>query len=315
MTMRIKDIGEFGLIDEIRKLILSGDGVVVGIGDDAAVLTSAREGMYDLLTTDMLVEGTHFDLSQATPYQLGWKALGCALSDIAAMAGVPRVAVVSLGIQGEASVDFCRELYSGMNEVGGRFGCGIVGGDTVGSSRGLVISVAVLGEVEIASLTLRSGAEPGDGLWVTGTLGGSLGGKHLSFMPRLEEAKFIVNRLRVKAMIDLSDGLAGDLHRLAEASNVGFRVKSELIPLDRETIGDVDERTALHKALYDGEDFELLFAAGSSGNAAEFREEFCSRFDCGIPLIGEAVSGSRGVSIVKGETEEPLREAGFSHFD
>jgi thiamine-monophosphate kinase len=196
LTMRIKEIGEFGLIDEIRKLILSGDGVVVGIGDDAAVLTSAREGMYDLLTTDMLVEGTHFDLSQATPYQLGWKALGCALSDIAAMAGVPRVAVASLGIRGETSVDFCRELYSGMNDVGGRFGCGIVGGDTVGSSRGLVISVAVLGEVEIASLTLRSGAEPGDELWVTGTLGGSLDGKHQSFMPRLKEAKFIVNRLR-----------------------------------------------------------------------------------------------------------------------
>lgn len=313
--MKIKDIGEFALIDSIKKLVPTGKDTVVGIGDDASVLKSSKSGMYNLFTTDILVEGRHFDLSRATPYQLGWKALGCSLSDIAAMGGIPRAAVVSIGVSGETDVDFCREIYRGMSELARRLKCGIVGGDTVGSEGGLVVSVAVLGEVEQKRLVLRSGAEPGDDVWVTGILGGSLNGKHLNFMPRVEEARFIVEHLPVKAMIDLSDGLANDLHRLASASRVGFRIDSARIPLDREAIGEMDEEKSVNRALYDGEDFELLLVLRQSRSVDESIKKFSSRFDCGISMIGKVVEESRGVTIAKGEKEKLLEEGGFLHFD
>lgn len=303
------------MIEELRKLSFTGSETVVGIGDDTAVLTSPEKGMLTLFTTDMLIEGRHFDLSTATPYQVGWKALGCSLSDIAAMGGLPRAAVVSLGAPGELGVDFCKELYRGINDLAGRFRCGVVGGDTVGSGRGLVISVAVIGEVEKERLALRSGAGPGDNVWVTGRLGGSLKGKHLSFVPRVEEARFIVGKFPVKAMIDLSDGLVNDLHRIAGASRVGIRIDGDRVPIDREAIGGIDEKTALYKALYDGEDFELLLMIESSCAGDEIERAFSVRFGCGITLIGEVVSDEPGVTIVAGGGEEPLREGGFSHFD
>ena len=148
MERTLGDIGEFALIRELRGRLSAGPGTLVGIGDDAAVLEPPAPGRVLLFTTDMLVEGTHFDLAAASPYRIGWKALACSLSDIAAMGGVPRAAVVSLGAPGGLGVDFCRELYRGMDEAARRFDCGIAGGDTVGSKRGLAVSVAMLGEVE-----------------------------------------------------------------------------------------------------------------------------------------------------------------------
>ncbi|MCX6354654.1 MAG: thiamine-phosphate kinase [Candidatus Aureabacteria bacterium] len=311
---KISDIGEFRLIEEFKKLVKAGQRTLVGIGDDAAVIENPRGGMLTLFTTDMLVEGTHFELGRATPYQIGWKSLGCSLSDIAAMGGLPSAAVVSIGAPGELEVEFLRELYRGIHELAERFGCGIVGGDTVRSSNGLVISVAVLGEVEKEKLTLRSGARPGDGVWVTGSLGGSIQGKHLSFTPRVAEARFLVENYPVKAMMDLSDGLGSDLFRMAESSNVAFHIEEELLPIDLMAVGEVDRETALTRALYDGEDFELLVVLPPSLREDEVVEKFSSRFNCGLAIIGTVVDRARGISLVRKGVETRIREGGFSHF-
>ncbi len=319
--MYLKEIGEFALIEELKKHAATGATTVVGIGDDAAVLTSPREGMLTLLTTDMLVEGVHFDLSHSNPYQVGWKAIGCSLSDIAAMGGLPRAAVVSLGAQGEISVEFCMELYRGINDLAKRFGCGVVGGDTVRHGSGVVISVSVMGEVERERVALRSGAKPGDEVWVTGRLGGSIKGRHLGFIPRIEEARFLVGNFPVGAMMDLSDGLGSDLFRMAEASGVGFHIESERIPLSPDARpqgapwgGGADGASALRAALYDVEDFELLFALHPHGEK-DLAGAFSSRFDCGVRRIGTVVEPEHGVTITGPEGEKPLEEGGFSHFE
>jgi len=312
---KISDIGEVGLIGEIGKIIKSGGRTIVGIGDDAAVIEGPAEGMLTLITTDMLIEGVHFETSSATPYQIGWKALGCSLSDIAAMGGLPVSAVVSIGVSGETDIDFVRDIYRGISDLAGRFDCGIVGGDTVRSNKGLAISVAVVGEVEKERLARRSGAEPGDLVCVTGRLGGSSGGKHLRFTPRINEARYIVEKLPAKAMMDLSDGLGSDLFRMAEASGVGFRIDAASIPRNEEMMQGVDNSRALMKALYDGEDFELLVALSPSSRETEDFKEFSSHCDCALTIIGRAVEKEAGIIIIKDGTESPLAEGGYSHFE
>jgi thiamine-monophosphate kinase len=314
MGRTLRDIGEFALIEELKGRAFAGRGTIVGIGDDAAVLEPSGAGRLLLFTTDMLVEGTHFDLATATPYRIGWKALACSLSDIAAMGGLPRAAVVSLGAPGDLGVDFCRELYRGMDDLARRFDCGIAGGDTVGSRAGLIVSVAMLGEVERERLALRSGARPGDGLWVTGRLGGSLSGRHLAFVPRILEARFLVEHVPVKAMMDLSDGLGSDLFRMAAASGAGFRICGERIPVDREAVGSADAEAALGKALYDGEDFELLAAIDPSFDDGILRRDFSARFDCGITRIGTVMGKAHGVTVSMPGGEKQLREGGFEQF-
>lgn len=320
--MDLKDIGEFGLIEALKKYAVTGAETVIGIGDDAAVLTSPREGMLTLLTTDMLVEGVHFDLSKANPYQVGWKAIGCSLSDIAAMGGLPRAAVVSLGARGDVGVEFCMELYRGINDLAKRFGCGVAGGDTVRNVGGVVISASVMGEVERERVALRSGARPGDEVWVTGRLGGSIKGRHLSFVPRVAEARFLVEHFPVGAMMDLSDGLGSDLFRMAEASGAGFHIESERIPLSPDArpngahLGEgADEASAIQAALYDGEDFELLFTLRPSRDEKDFAGAFSSRFDCGVSRIGTVVEPEYGITLTGPEGEKSLEEGGFSHFE
>ncbi|MCX6357160.1 MAG: thiamine-phosphate kinase [Candidatus Aureabacteria bacterium] len=316
MTERetLRGVGEFGLIEELKKIANTGVRTLVGIGDDAAVIESPREDRLLLFTTDMLVEGTHFDLARATPYQVGWKAIGCSLSDIAAMGGTPVAAVVSLGAPAGCAVAFCRELYRGINDLARRFGCDIAGGDTVGTPGGLILSVAMLGEVERAHLVRRSGARPGDGAWVTGSLGGALAGTHLSFIPRIEEARFLVAHAPVTAMMDLSDGLGSDLYRMAGASGVGFRIEAGMIPIDRAAVGRVGPRDALRHALYDGEDFELLFTASPSCDERSLAAEFSKSFTCGITRIGTVIERGGGIVLAGDGGETPLDEGGFSHY-
>jgi thiamine-monophosphate kinase len=313
--MKLKDIGEFGLIEKLKKHAATGTETIIGIGDDTAVLASPHKGMLILLTTDMLVEGVHFDLSKANPHRIGWKALGCSLSDIAAMGGLPRAAVVSLGASADVSVECCMEIYRGINDLARRFNCGVVGGDTVRHNGGIVISVSVMGEVERERVALRSGARPGDTVWVTGRLGGSIKERHLSFIPRIEEARFLTEHFSIRAMMDLSDGLGSDLYRIAEASRVGFRIERERLPVNADASGDLEEEAAIHAALYDGEDFELLFTLPTSDNEKDFASAFSSRFDCGVSRIGTVMEPEHGVTLIGPEGERPLREGGFSHFE
>ncbi len=242
---------------------------------------------------------------RVTPAQwIGWKALAANISDIAAMGGEPLCAVVSLGLPPTTPIAFVDALYDGLARCARRYGVAIVGGDTVRAAR-VTIDVAILGAVDRRHLALRSGARVGDALFVTGRLGGSLAsGRHARFTPRVREARQLVRRIRVHAMMDLSDGLASDLWQMSRASRVVLRVEAARIPVSRAG------RTVAH-ALNDGEDFELLFAVGPRDVPRVPRRIGA----CPVTRIGSAVG--RGV---RAELLQPdgrisvLVPAGFRHF-
>ena len=280
----IRDIGEFGLIAQIRRQLRSRH-----IGDDCAVLPGTTAGRRLLYTCDPVVEGVHF-LPTTPARQVGWKAMARNLSDIAAMSGQPRWAVVSLGLRADTSARYVRELYTGMTAVARRFGCEIVGGDTTHVRREQFVVVTLIGEVERNRLVLRSGAKPGDTVFVTGKLGGSRAGKHLRFIPRIREARWLTQHFRIHAMMDISDGLASDLQRLVESSHVGFDICSRQVP-----------RTgSLRAALTDGEDFELLFTV-SLRTAGKLRKKFYE--------IGRVIA--KPVVLLDGQQ---LTKKGYDHF-
>ncbi len=304
-------LNEETLIARFRRALNGGrgPGVRVGIGDDTAVLEAAprRGGRERLFTTDMLVEGRHFRLGEASAYQIGRKALAVNLSDIAAMGGRPTHAVAALGLPARTSARFVDGLARGLAAAARASGTVIVGGDTNGSDR-LVISVALLGEAWGPRAVTRSGARPGDVLFVTGALGGSYASRrHLNFRPRLTEARYLAARFRVRAMMDLSDGLAADLPRLAAASGVGARVLAEAVPVHR------DARGSLKAALADGEDFELLFAL-SPRDAARLERTRPPKGLARFTRIGRAVARAAGLRLVERGIERPLPRPGFDHF-
>jgi thiamine-monophosphate kinase len=247
--LKISQLGEFGLIDALKKYAPISKMVIKGIGDDAAVLPySKRE--YLLLTTDMLAEDTHFT-RRMPPQAIGHKALASNISDIAAMGGRPTFAVVSIGVPRNLSVHFIKDVYKGMRRTARDFNVSIVGGDTIKTDK-MVINVALLGLVEKKYLMTRDGAKAGDRIFVTGPLGGSFkSSRHLNFCPRLSQARFLVEKFKPSAMMDISDGLSGDLNHILKASKVGARLDHASIPRQR--------RVSLSQALNDGEDFELLF--------------------------------------------------------
>ncbi len=245
----LSSLGEFGLIDALTKHCPVSSQVIQGIGDDAAVV-KYHSTKYMLFTTDMIAEDVHFKQSDA-PVGIGQKAMSCNMSDIAAMGGIPTFAVVSIGLPQSLSVEYVKGIYQGLKKRASEFGVAIVGGDTIRSEK-IIINVALTGEVEKKFLVTRSGAQIGDWIFVTGPLGKSLdSGHHLSFKPRLEESRYLMNHFKPNAMIDISDGLAPDLGHIIKASQVGARLKEGKIPRRAQaTVKD---------ALYDGEDFELLF--------------------------------------------------------
>jgi len=311
--MKVAQLGEFGLIDLLNKKIRIGKGVIVGIGDDAAVLASHKKGFYTLFTCDMFVEDIHFARSDVAPYALGWKAMGAAISDIAAMGGIPRHAVVSLGLTGAEDVRFPDELYRGMRAVAGRFGAAIVGGDTVSSPGGIVVSVALTGEVEKDRCVLRGGARAAEAILVTGRLGGSLLKKHVSFMPRVREARFLTGRARISAMMDITDGLVADLEKICAASGTGALLLAEKIPVSADAGRMRGEKAPLERALSDGEDFELLFTLPKR-DAPLLIRGFRKKFNIPISLIG-STTPEKGVRVIRadGSVYEP-GEKGYDHF-
>ncbi len=264
--MKLSGIGEFALIERIKKKIACNDSdVIVGPGDDAAVVRAGGAKL-TLFTTDILCEDVHFNTRMMTHSQIGEKAIAVNLSDIAAMGGSARFALISAALPPALDLALAEQLIEGITAAADRYGVCIIGGDTVASSSGLVINICMVGDVQPERLVLRSGARPGDLLMVTGDLGRSeahrLNGKYHPVTPRAEEALRLTKERRVHAMIDISDGLAGDLHRLCEASEVGAEVTAIALPIANETreLASAIRRDPLALALTGGEDFELLCA-------------------------------------------------------
>ena len=300
--MILKSLGEFNLIKRIARRIKLSRGTVKGIGDDAAVLRYKKD-KYLLFTSDMLVEARHF-YRWSGGYLVGKKSLSVNISDIAAMGGQPRFAVVSLGVPSSLNLKYIDDLYKGIRTVAKKFKIDLVGGDTVNSKK-IIINIALLGEVEKKRLVLRSGAREGDSIFVTGMVGGALKGRHLSFTPRLKEARFLTKNFKVHSMIDISDGLIADLGHILGSSNVGAVIYEKDIPVSKDAKG-------FASAIKEGEDFELIF---TMSRAASRRMIYAWPFRTRLSRIGEICKGRRGLYVVaKGGQRKKIAPAGYTHF-
>ena len=293
--MTLGDLPEDELRERLVRPLRSTREPVLGIGDDCAAVRAGRDELL-LLKTDALVENIHFLRSQPAA-RIGWKALCRPLSDIAAMGGTPRDALVTFASPRDVEVRWWEAFYRGLSKAAVQFGVDIVGGESSAAESTIFVSVALTGVVARNRMVTRSGGRPGDVLFVTGRLGGSLAGHHLSFVPRLAEAAWLVREARVRAMMDLSDGLGADLPRLAESSGVGYRVDLESLPLRR--------GVTTGQALGDGEDYELLMAL-SPGDAESLPPKWNQVFPK-VPLtrIGVLTDPGRG---------KVLPTGGYDHF-
>jgi len=336
----LKKPGEFDLIDRFRSCLkFRSPRMKIGIGDDCAVY-SGMAGKYQLITTDALIENVHFKLSTTRPELLGRKALSVNISDIAAMGGTPHLALVTLGVPKTLPVKFLDSLYKGINEVCHEHNIEIAGGDTTASPRHLFINITLVGEAGKAQLVTRSGARPGDKIFVTGTPGQSAlglkilssprkkwkGGKtsqkkmiqaHLDPVPRLAESQKLVNSgARITAMIDISDGLAQDLLHICKAGNVGAVIKEEWLPRSRE----LERLTSLNKLdimdylLAGGEDYELLFTLKSE-DVRKIIIQF-NHAKTPVTQIGEVTAHPQKVVLLNsdGKSKSLKKYFGFDHF-
>ena len=256
-------MGEFDFIAWLRQRTPPASRVLAGPGDDSAVIETILNRPW-LVTTDMMLEGSHFFLAEVGPRRVGHKAMAVNLSDIAAMGGRPVAAFVSVGLPRGNAQTLAEELYLGMREVADGFETAIAGGDTNTWTGGLVVSVTVMGEPGPQGPILRRGATPGDWLFVTGPLGGSILGKHLDFVPRVKEGLELQEHAMLHAMIDISDGLSADVFHICEESGCGAVLFSDKVPISEAARTIADGKGPLEHALSDGEDFELAFAVDSA---------------------------------------------------
>jgi len=309
--MKVSEVGEFGLIDLLSDMVsfarkpeqASLINLDTGIGDDAAVWRS--ESGLEMATTDLLIEGVHFTTALTSYEELGWRAMAANLSDIAAMGGLPRYALVSVALPGDTEVDDVKAFYRGMLELANRFGTAIVGGD-VSSASQMVINIAVFGVTSENKIMKRSAAVPGDVIAVTGYLGGSAGGLEIlsgknkakgsaaglkeAFLkpfPRVAEGRIMAGK-GVKAAIDISDGLVADLGHICRMSGTGAKIDTTAVPVHPELDDNFGERT-LTMALTGGEDYELLFTA-----PAAIVETVKNAVSCPVTVIGEVTDNKKG---------------------
>jgi thiamine-monophosphate kinase len=309
-------MNEFELIARLIPSLPTNESVIAGAGDDCAVLDVGIPGRLLLFKTDAVVEEIHFTKT-ADPEKIGHKALARCLSDIAAMAGTPSHALVTLGLPKEFDADFVEALYRGLNRLAARYEVAVVGGETTLNPERVFISVALLGQAPKEKCLLRSGSRAGDAIFVTGHLGGSLAGKHLEFEPRLVEARWLAEQFAIHAMIDISDGLAGDLGHLLKASQVGAELLASAIPISRAARllarSESSQKPPLLAALTDGEDFELLFTLASR-DAVPLLDAWKKRFpDLRLSCIGKIIRGP-GVFIKDKDGLRPLTAHGYIHF-
>ena len=324
--------GETAIIELIRERYgaVSGGGLALGIGDDAALIEFGEKLL--IVTTDLLVENTHFRMDLSEPYLVGWKSAAVNISDIAAMGGEPTFSFVSIGLP-DVEVELVGSIYQGLHDANAAFGSVIAGGDTVRSAAGIVINVTQLGTVERKAVARRDGARAGDAILVTNTLGDSLAGlelllrlgladarrasefcveRHLKPEPRVHEARAAVATGKVHSMMDLSDGLSSDLARLCAASGVGARVRADALPLssDLHIAASRLDADPVALAASGGEDYELLITCGTA-DAPGLIEAIRSTGST-ASAIGEIVEGSGGV-LTSPEGDKPMPES-WQHF-
>jgi thiamine-monophosphate kinase len=325
-------LGEFALIERLRAIVPGGaPGVILGIGDDTAVL---QPGATTLATCDIQVEGIHFTRETCTPADVGWRALAVNLSDVAAMGGTPRYALVSLLIPSSARSAAIEDLYEGMAELARLHGVAVVGGNVSATPGPLAVDVTVLGEAEHP--VPRGGAEPGDGIWITGQTGKAAAGRFLLEhrgatvpacetleaayrrpVPRVAAGQTLGALARsgvVTAMIDTSDGTASDLLHLAEASHVGVRLDAGRLPVPRglPEAARAAGVPAESWTLGGGEDYELLVAAGPAFDGRA--DEIAAAAGVAITRIGRVLPEGEGRWVITAAGErQPLRAAGWDH--
>jgi thiamine-monophosphate kinase len=342
--MKISTIGEFGLIERIRSRLPRSHTTLLGIGDDCAVLRPTA-GKDLLLTTDLLVDGIDFTRHTMTPFRLGRKAMGVNLSDIAAMGGLPRIALITLALPPDEEIEFVDELYRGLQKEGLQFAVEVVGGDLSASST-LMIGVTLVGEVETGKAVTRSGAKPGERLWMTGRLGAAAAGlmalkagcrlrddqieipfeasdtlreairqaieRHLCPIQRIQAGRVLAQTGAASAMIDLSDGLASDLAHLCRESGVSAKIKEDQVPIDQaaSTVAQHFGQPPLTLALQGGEDFELLFT--SSWDPIDIAALFSEAVP--VTAIGTVGEEGQGCQIERQDGSTDTLTGGYQHF-
>ena len=339
-VMDLSKLGEFGLISRLQShLKYRSPQVIQGIGDDCAVL-SLNNGNYQVLTTDALVETVHFNLKTHTPEQLGWKTMAVNISDIAAMGGEPKFAVISVGIPSSLPVDFLDRFYKGLNQASVKYKVALIGGDTVASPKHLFINLALLGEARKKRVFVRSGARPGDTIFVTGTLGDSALGlkilqsprkkwkgsetlrkklvqRHLKPEPRVAVANWLAkSKFKVTSMIDISDGLTQDLGHILKAGKVGAELSEAGLPISKtlEKYSLINGLSALELALSGGEDYELLFTLAPE-DVISLGIESINKADQPVTQIG-VITARKGIRLISktGRSKTLHRPMGFNHF-
>jgi thiamine-monophosphate kinase len=307
---------EFELIERLTRSLHTNSSVVTGPGDDCAVLDVGLAGRLLLFKTDAIVQGVHF-LPGDPPEKVGHKALARCLSDVAAMGGTPSAALVTIALPDRFEASYVESIYDGINKLAKKFDVAIVGGETTRNPERLLISVSVLGFVGRSRAVLRTGAKPGDAIFVTGELGGSRATKHLAFEPRLAEAQWLTQEFSIHSMIDLSDGLAGDLPHILKASGVGAELMASAIPISRDarqaTKTSSSAKPALAAALTDGEDFELLFTLASRDAVALLDAWKKKLPDVRLTCIGK-ITAAPGLTLREKHGVRKLTIHGYEHF-
>jgi len=323
--LKLEELGEFGLIDRIARGVAPSPSVPLGIGDDAAALVPTPQTV-TLITCDMLLEGVHFDLSFCDPRTLGRKSLAVNLSDLAAMGARPRQFLLGLALPADLPLEFMDGFMAGMLEQAERFGVTLVGGDTCASKGGVAISVTALGEQRPELVVKRSGAQPGDFIYLTGTVGDAAAGlgelrrgvrhgflvsRQLDPQPRVAAGVALAEAELASAMIDVSDGVVADLGHICQLSGVGARVQLGRLPLSDQYRADCGpDPFAL--ALSGGEDYELLFCVAKENGGRV--EELFGEMGLRVSRIGEVLAGE-GIELITPD-DRPYRAKmhGFDHF-
>lgn len=300
---------EFDFIDWVSNQSQSRPEVLLGIGDDAAVLAQPP-GRDWVTAVDVITEGVHF--TETTPPALiGRKSLAINLSDLAAMAAEPVAAFIGIVLPKSRGRRYAEQVYRGIFEIAREYQVSIAGGDTNSWDGPLVLSVTLQGTVQRGGATLRSGARVGDWIFVTGSLGGSLeSGRHLTFTPRIHEARELVDTYHVTAMLDLSDGLASDIRHLARRSEVGIRIEAESLPIHPDVSENLSQDDRIQHALMDGEDFELLLTV--SPEEGQRLERAGSIWGTNVTRIGVCTS-EREILLQSGGVLVPMPEGGWTH--